>query len=358
MIDFSSIWLFLLVMRECVNIFTSTTALTILITLLQFLHLVFLMEREKWHFTWIHIAFCVLFLLCIFNSNSLPTANIVLSIILLKKSDIKSVSMVITLSFLVGIFIYLGAFNLGILQDGTKIYAKGMTHDLGFKNSNTPGLQFMMFTICASTFLRLSFRIKFPLLLFLIPNYFIYLLTIGRTAFYSVCLYFLLMYYFSFRRKYSIEEKGMTILPALLFFITFLLLNFYSQIPIVNLIFTGRFRINANTFKNFSIANYFFGYKVEEGPMDSAYLGVLFNGGILSVLTFLFFSCKGIANMPTKKAKVFFPFIIVILLSGFTEGTFSLFRPATVLFYKILADQFAIRFISAKYLKPFGGKNE
>ncbi|MDE7383693.1 MAG: hypothetical protein K2M99_07410 [Treponemataceae bacterium] len=356
MLSFSSIWILLLGIRECANIFTdSTTVLTVLITIVQFIHLFFLMEKEKWKFTWLHFAFCILVLLTIYNPGALPTTNILLSIILLKKTPIQRVGFVIIIAFFIELFVYLSAFGMGILHDGTKIYLKGLTHDLGFRNSNTPGLQFMMLTLCVAEFFLLTFKIKFPLLLLLLPNYCIYALTLGRTSFYSVCFFFFLMYYFSFRRNYFIERKFAVYLPVILFSVVFFLLYFYRMFPIVNVIFTGRFRINANILGEMSALHYIIGYAVPEGPMDCAYLGVLFNGGILSVILFLSCCCNGISNMPLKNAKIFLPYIIVMLASGFTEGTFSLFRLSTVLFYKMITDQFEFSYISAKYLKLYGG---
>lgn len=356
MLNFSAIWILLLGIRECANIFTdSTTVLTVLITIVQFIHLLFLMEKEKWKFTWFHLAFCILVLLTVYNPGTLPTLNILLSIILLKKAPIQRICFVIIIAFFIELFVYLSALSMGILHDGTKIYLKGLTHDLGFRNSNTPGLQFMMLTLCVAEFFLLTFKVKFPLLLLLFPNYCIYALTLGRTSFYSVCLFFFLIYYFSFRRKYFIERKFAIYLPLILFSVTFFLLHFYRMFPIVNVIFTGRFRINANTLEKMSALHYIIGYAVPEGPMDCAYLGVLFNGGILSVIIFLSCCYKGISNMPLKNAKIFLPYIIVMFASGFTEGTFSLFRLSTVLFYKMLIDQFEFSYISAKYLNLYGG---
>ena len=325
-----------------------------MITVLQCMHLLFLMQKEKWKIMWSHVALAILAALTLYNPGTLPTVNILLSIILLKKERMRRISFIIVCAFAVELLVYLSSFSLGILQDGTKIYTKGMTHDLGFRNSNTPGLYFMMLTLCVSMFFRLTQRVKFPLLLFLLPNYLIYSLTLGRTAFYSVCLFFFLMYYFSFQREYKIERKVAAWLPFLIFSVVFLLLHIYRMIPIVNVIFTGRFRINANTLDDMGVAQYFTGYAVPEGPMDCAYLGILFNGGIISVFIILSCCCKGIATMSAKTARIFLPYVIAMLASGFTEGTFSLFRLATVLFYKILADHLDFSYMSAKYLQPRG----
>lgn len=358
-LDFASVWLLLLGVRECANIFTpSTTVLTLLITSTQFLHLLFLLEKDGWRFTWYHLLLVWFVLLTAYNPGTLPTVNIVLAIILLQKTPVQKVSFVMTVAFFVTLFVYLSAFSLGILQDGTTQYAKGLTHSLGFRNSNTPGLLFMMLTLVISTFCLQTFRLKFPMLLFLLPNYLIFTLTLGRTSFATVCLYFFLVWWFSFRRRYALERRFATVLPILLFAVTFVFLHIWYKIPFVNVFFTGRFRINGNTLKNLSAANYVLGYRLPEGPMDSAYLGILLNGGVMCVWLFLSSCVRGIRNMPIAQAKVFLPFVIVFAVSGFTEGTFSLFRLATVLFYKILSDHFPLRPVRASYLKPIEVNNE
>ena len=148
----SILWLFLLGLRECANIFTaSTTILTISITTIQLFHLLLLLQYDDWCLKKYHLLI-IWFVLCTaYNSGSLPTFNIVLSFILLKNVPIKKISLVMVLAFLFTFFIYLSALSIGILQDSTTIYRKGLTHSLGFRNSNTPGLLFMMFTLIAST---------------------------------------------------------------------------------------------------------------------------------------------------------------------------------------------------------------
>lgn len=352
MLALASLWIFLLGLRECINIFEiSTTLLSVMITAVQFFHLMIVLQQEKYRLTSLHFLLVFFMLLTAYNSNTLPTVNIVLSIMLLEKLPVKKVSLVMTIIFVGILFVYLSAFGLGILQDGTRVYAKGMTHDLGFKNSNTPGLMFFMLVMVLSTCWLQMFKLKFPLLLLLVPSFLIYSLTLGRTSFYLICFYFFLVYYFSFRRNYSVERRLSLFLPVFLFTTTYVLFFIWYKIPFVNTFFSGRFRINGNTFKEMGTLSYLIGYKLAEGPMDSAYLGILLNGGILSVYVFFSAVLKGIRKMPVKQLKIFLPFVLCYIISGFTEGTFSLFRMATVLFYKILIDQYEFPYIQARYLK-------
>lgn len=358
MLNLSSVWIFLLGLREAFNIFgLPTMFLTIAITGLQFFHMILLLEKEHWHFTYYHIILIFLFLLCGYNVGTLATLNLLFTIILLKKSNITKISFVILVSVFTEFFIYFAGFSLGILKDVVKIYPKGLTHDLGFGNSNTAGLQFCMLLLIVVTFLLQKTKIHFLLYIFLIPNYCIYLLTKGRTYFISGFFFFFLIFYFSFKRKYRIERKIISFLPFLLFSSTYVLIFLFNKNPVLNVLLTGRLALNYETISDFSAINYLLGYGMPEGPMDSSYLGILMNGGIISVLLFLVITSRGLFHMSVKNAKIFIPYIVVMLIASFTETILPLFYPATILFYKILTDQFDFKYVHGKYLKLNSEKN-
>ncbi len=346
-------WIILLGVRETLNIFiVHTTLLTFIITGLQFFHLFLLLQQDKWHFTRYHLMLPFFLLFTVFNSDTLPTVNILLSFILLKREKIQKITFVIMIAFLINLFVWASAYSIGFLRDEVVNYDKGSTHSLGFRNSNTPMMLFMMFTLCTSTFLRQKIKLIFPILFLIIPCFVVFKYTLGRTCFFTVLLYFFLVYYFSFNRKYAFEKQVSIILPIILFSITFVFLHIWYKIPAVNVFFTGRFRINGNHLKNLSILNYFIGYKVPEGAMDSAYLSLLFNGGILNCLFFLTTCFLGIKNISNNNLRIFLPFVLAYLISGFTEGTFSLFRLPTVLLYKIFSDNIDFNFLKTRFLKP------
>ena len=64
--------------------------------------------------------------------------------------------------------------------------------------------------------------------------------------------------------------------------------------------------------------------------------------------------------MTVKAVKVFLPYALCILISGFSEDTFSMSYVSVILLYKILSDQFEIKNIRSRYvLRPadFYGEN-
>ncbi len=356
----SYIWIILLGIREAVNIYSpSTTLLTMLITCLQVFDLFLLLIKQNWHITWYHVLLPVMVLIVLFNSNTLATVNILLSVILLKKKNIKRICLVICLAYIIEIFVWSAGYQLGFLEDTTKIYNKGLTHTLGFRNSNTMGLIYLQIVLVYGTTCLLVTKNRFLPLILLLPEYFIFKYTLSRTSLISICLFLFLLLYFCKYRKYKLLRKKMFIIPVVLFilvYVTSYSIKFsYPLYAAANVLMTGRPRMVYTILQLMRPINFVLGYKLEEGALDCAYLGILLNGGIFSLI--LFFSCtiKGLKNMDTHAVRFFFPFIFTILLVGVSEGIFSLFRLSTILFYKILIDQFEFSFIKSKYIGVYNG---
>lgn len=351
---FAVIWIFLLGMRECFNIFNLPTEFfTIAITSMQFLNLLFLLKKTRWKLTIYHIVLFVLILLIFVNTDTVATVNIIFAVILLKNENLKKICLTVCAAYLINIIIILFGYSYGILQDSITVYQKGITHTLGFQNSNTPGLYAMQCSLVFATTWLLFSDFKLVLLFLIVPNYLIFKYTLGRTSFLCICLFLLFVFYFSMDRKYMFTRKYSFLVPffffILIFFVAFSIKFMPPLYAVGNAIFTGRPRMIYKILSKMNPANFLLGYKNIDMPMDCAYLGILVNGGIFSL--FLFFSCcyKGLKNIPLNMAKRMLPFIFVILISGVTEGTFSLFRLSTIVFYKVLIDRFDFNYIKSKY---------
>lgn len=357
----SFLWLFLFGIRESLVVFTTkTTLLTAAITGLQFMDLFLLMQKDGWRFSRFHLLVPIFVALVPYNPGALVLVNITLAIILLKHIPFQKVAFVACLSMLVGLFIYLSGFNMGLAKDIVGISHKGgYFHTLGFKNPNTPGLAFMRVVLVTATFCLVTFRVKFPVYLFLIPAYQVYSLTKSRTSFLTLCIFFVLVFYFSFDRRYWLERKLAVALPFLLYAATFVLCAFYTLFPIVDIFFSRRFSFNNVTLGNLSVINYVIGSRFpEDSPLDSAYIVQMFNGGIFAVCLFLHCCAKGMARMSLKRAKIFLPYILCMLISGFSEDTFSMSYVSVILFYKMLVDQFALEHVRSRYAFALPGNKK
>ncbi|AEE17471.1 hypothetical protein [Treponema brennaborense] len=352
MFNISTFWIFLLGIRpfsEFLGI--PAVTFTALITGLQVIHLFIFLEKTcgKMHKHYFFLILLILF--TAYNFATLATVNIVISIILLKNESLKKISLICFLSILTALFIYLSLLSLTILKDELIRMPKGVGHTFGFDNTNGIGAFAMQITLITYVFIASHFRNTIPIYIFLFPNYMIYKLSLGRTPFYTIMIFFLLILIFSlFKNTLWKLKKAVTFLPILLFLCTIIACKIYEQYPILDVIFTTRFSKNSVHLDTMTPLNYLIGYKLPSGPMDSAYLDSLFAGGILSVYIFISVSMRGISEFKFSELTKYMPFVICMLISGFTENTFSSFSLQTLLFYKVLCNQFPIKGIKRRYL--------
>ncbi|UKI54356.1 MAG: hypothetical protein L6V86_05155 [Treponema sp.] len=201
---FAVIWIFLLGIRECLNIFNlSTDFFTIAITSMQFLNLLFLLKKTKWKLTIYHIIlFILIFAYFFVNTDTVATVNIIFAVILLKDENLKKICLTVCVTYLINIIIILFGYSYGILEDSITVYQKGMTHTLGFQNSNTPGLYAMQCSLAFATTWLLFSDFKLVLLFLIVPNYLIFKYTLGRTSFFVYMFVFIICFlFFSMNRK-------------------------------------------------------------------------------------------------------------------------------------------------------------
>ena len=131
----------------------------------------------------------------------------------------------------------------------------------------------------------------------------------------------------------------------------------YEKFPLMDVIFSGRYSCYNRMLKDATPLSIILGVNVGDYPLDSAFLTLFSSGGMIFVWTFFSVYAKAINNMPVKNIKKYMPFIISLIVSGMAENTFSTVMPITVLFYKILADQFIfpIRFYKTGFMKKIFG---
>lgn len=356
MINISSIWLFLLGIRPFSEFFNFPSIIfTVIITGLQIIQFMIFLQRTNGKIKLAYFTLIFLILITAYNFATLAIVNICLSVILLKKENLRKISTVSAISIFTGLFIYLSLLWLGHIHDKIMIMPKGSAHTFGYSNSNGIGslvLQAtLIFYVFIETHLSKNFISDFFVLLLLIPNYLIYKLSLGRTTFYASLVFFLIFIFciFSFKFLYR-TKKLLSLLPFILFCLAIICCKIYEQYPFLDVLFTTRFSKNAVHLNSMSSLNYIIGYRLPEGPMDSAYLMQLFGGGICSVLLFLFISSKGIKSFDKDSFLTFIPFILCMLASGFAENTFSSFSLQTVLFYKVLIDNFELKNLKRGYI--------
>ena len=341
MIPICTIWLFLTCNRSLLSSagFPSIF-ITLIITGLQIIHLMLDLEKKGYKIFPYFITIICITVLCAYNNATLATFNIIMSFILLKKTSLRLVVNTIFVSTLISFLLFFLFHGLGIMIDEVHRMPKGSAHTLGFGNTNSASMFFFVNILITAVFLIFHKKKYFVLLLF-IPSLFIYRITLGRTNFYALCIFFIFIILFNIKYFQKHFRMIYILVPCLLFCVTILFNFIYLKYPILDKLFTTRFSKNSLHIQNMGLKGLILGYNLPKGePMDSAYLAQLFAGGITSLLFFFSVYIKGMRRASESFIKNYIPFIFVILISGFAENTFSTYSGLSVLFYKLLSTQF------------------
>lgn len=349
-LNLSSAWLFLLALREFSYIYSIPSIfLTTLITGLQIIHLFLFFREDGYKIMKLYILLGCLLVLVLYNSATLATFNIVLAVILLKNENLTKISTVLFFGMAVGFLSYYILLDLGKVTDVIHRMPKGIGHTYGFENTNILPSKLFKFSLVLSIFFISNFNLKKVSILLIIPNYLLYLYCLSRTSYFSVLLYIFLLFFTFFANNFFYKfRRLLALLSFILFFTTLFLCLNYKDFPLLDILLTTRLSKNGYFLSNLSIINVFLGFKIPEGPMDSAYLAQFFAGGIISLLFFLNITKKGILNMNEYEFGLYVPLIITILIAGFAENTFSSFSVTTILFYKILVANIDLNYIEKR----------
>lgn len=339
MIKISTIWIILLISRNFLgSIGIDTFFLTFTIFFIQMTHFMLHMNRNQFHIEKYYFSLIFFILLLLYNKDTLATLNILLSIILLRSEKIECLLRIILRSYLFIIIVYLFLYYNGYLLNSIMRIPKGIVFTFGFSNSNSPGEHILNITLLLALHLIISYRInKLFLLPLVVPNLIIYSYSLSRTSLYSALLFFILIIIIPYSNLKFRKFFFIKFLPFFLLITTIFICLFYYKFPFIDLIFSGRFSINSKHLMNLKPHNFIFGYILPAGkPMDSAYLAQFFAGGLLSICLFIKISQNGIFNILNSNTQLILAFIVVVLIAGFTENTFSEFSAISVIFYKLL----------------------
>ena len=341
-LNINDLWLFLLPIRFLLGaIDCNTLLITLCITVLQLFNVFFSLFLDSSLKIKRYIFLLpILILLMLFNKGALITLNIYLSIFLLKKIRLKELISVFLVSSVICFFIYVFIYSLGIMQDAIIVMPKGTAHTLGFSNSNVTSYFFTQMIIILIIFINKIDKTKLFQFVLFIPVYFVYKKTFGRTYYYMMILYYIFFVIFKQRFFYKRIKKMYVTIPFVFFIISISILFLYAQLPsAVNLFFSSRFSMNSLLIREFGLKNLIYGMVVPENvPMDSAYLGLLLNTGLISFFVFFIPCTKCFIKSPSGYIKEYFPFVFAMLIGGLFESMFCVYTVPTVLLYKIFID--------------------
>lgn len=256
------------------------------------------------------------------------------AVYLVRNIPIYRILNILTLLSIFNIILFLFCSFFEIKNNEIIIMPKGDAYNIGFNNTNAASF-FLMINLMVVV-LWVYTKNKLISFIFLPLFYWIYLTTLSRTSFIAEIVFFIgiILNYF---KLYGAYTKYM---PIFLYFLLFLMTYLSRSYEWINELFTTRFFIYDSILSSFGILNFLFGFSIPNGqPMDSSFFSLLFDGGLLYVLIFLYiYNCY--YNSYLKQGMYYYyPFVLFVLVAGFSENIFSSFNFISFIFFKILYDK-------------------
>lgn len=280
---------------------------------------------------------CILLLYPI-NTSIISIYFLISFIVIFRNEPIRRIA---TLIFIIDLLLFtlLPYFlGLNLIEDKMEIMIKGETHTLGFNNPNSLGLTgfYLLFPIYILFYPKNK---VITIILLIIISLSFYEITHSRTSYMAsiVFIIFAIGYFFNLintKLKYIIA-----LLPILFTLCIFYVVYHADQFLVLDVLASSRISIFSSELEKFNTFNYLFGKRLEDSPMDCAYMGAVFQGGVFYLLACLIVFSYNILKK-FKYLKFYTPIIVSMIISGITETTFSSPTCAAVLFWSIITHKY------------------
>lgn len=265
-------------------------------------------------------------LLCVLNPAASNIFVILLSTYIVSQLPFRTILFhnlcaQVIIFFLCTVCLYLGVTETAVME-ATLLDAR-VRYDYGMGNPNTFALFVYSFLINLYLYKGKNSKICLFLMALIAWNVFSY--TGSRTFLLSVV--FLLLCY-CINKLCECWPKffkfGLIVAPVLIYcFIFYFALN-YTLYPEVNLIFSGRLDLYNSLLSSVSSMNYLLGTDlINEITIDSSYLHILFEGGVLTLFIFFVLYFNLIIKIDSKSLSVIFPLLVSVLVFGLTESVLT-----------------------------------
>lgn len=200
--------------------------------------------------------------------------------------------------------------------------ASGKMHTWGMKNGNNLAAFFLQIYIMLYIIVpRKSWWLY--TLFALITGYGVYMYTCSRTPFYSLIIICLMVIFYHLRLLRSWNRYIIGALPIVLFGLTIYFSLYAKGTANLDDLTSGRIGLASYFFSNMTVSSILIGMPRPEGmPLDSAYIDMLMQGGIVYVTIFCIAFWKAVTSH-FEEIEFYLPVLIGIIASGLAESTFT-----------------------------------
>lgn len=251
---------------------------------------------------------------------------IITSIYILSEIDIRlfvKINLVFQISvfILASIFLLLGVTKSELLVQ--LIFDSKERWDYGMGNPNTFSL--FIYSILINIYILYGKKNIYIPLIILLVSYYTYSYAGSRTFLFSIIVLLLTnMLGRLFRRYISFFKIILILIPILMFAIIVYCASNVREYEVLNLVMSGRLELYSDFINSLSIKDYIIGTpKVNEDTVDSSFLHIFFEGGMLFFCVFLYLYVKMIKRINVKEAGIVMPYLFSVMSAAITESLFT-----------------------------------
>lgn len=277
-------------------------------------------------------------LLLLYNKEILGPINILAFVYLLRDISLKRLGLINASLFLLFFVLMFFLLTFGVIHSREWVMPKGVAYDLGFANPNAVGSS--IYILLLNLYLLFYDKSKYILpILILVITQTVYHYSLSRTAWIGGMILVLVHFLVTFRLIRPSLRYFIGILPFLLMGVILYFTVHLWEYPLIDQLFSGRLSIYSRMLENMSAVNWLIGIRsLAEEPMDSSFLMLLFNGGIMLFLLFLGTFLRSMIKH-FDFIKPYLPIILSILASGIVENIFSAASSISVIFWLLIFQQ-------------------
>ena len=283
----------------------------------------------------IFLIIAILFPLILYRKEILSIIDILLFTFLLKDVPIKKVTYLSLIIQLLALCLFFFLHGVGMLQSHTYYSPKGAAQDFGMSNPSSIG--FFVYIILVNLYLCYMRKSKIIIpIVILFVSYVVYEYCLARSVLIGGIVLVLFHIGISLKIIRPFMKYVIGILPLLLYgILLYIILNLSDYLWLDNIV-TQRFSIPESILRGMSPIHFFVGTEIPSGqPMDSSFMMILFNGGILLVIFFIIQFYHAIVKFYNQLYD-YFPVIFSILICGLIENFFSAVRVLSVIFWILI----------------------
>lgn len=215
--------------------------------------------------------------------------------------------------------------------DGIDLLDRSDRFDFGFVHPNTAAMYYYGLFMSLLLFVGNDPKYKkyLPVLFIVVGLLFlhVYKYTLSRSFLLSILIFIIVYSYYTIRERISctyrigFSKYLLLFLPFLFFFITIFFTYEVDDYPLLNLFFSGRLSYYNEALSSMTAYHYIFGATFDEDIiLDSSYIQMIIQVGVLLALYFLWLYCKAMKNIIQQQNILLIAFIVSILSYGLTEA--------------------------------------